>query len=57
MANVWLFLSAFAAFTTMVGLFKPWVVLWWSDFANRLIVLKIYGSLSLIFLAIYYWMR
>lgn len=57
MANVWLFLSAFAAFTTIVGLVKPWVVLWWSDFANRLKVLKIYGSLSLIFLAIYYWMK
>jgi hypothetical protein len=27
---------------TLIGFFKPWWVLWWSDFINREKILKIY---------------
>ncbi|MEQ9300298.1 MAG: hypothetical protein RIF33_17120 [Cyclobacteriaceae bacterium] len=28
---------------TIVGLYRPWVVFWWSDFSNRYKVLRVYG--------------
>lgn len=33
----------------LIGLWKPWVVLWWLDYQNRLRVLMYYGSLMLVF--------
>ena len=29
-----------------VGLYKPWIVLWWMPRQNRKLVLKIYGTLG-----------
>ena len=29
----------------LLGLWRPWVVLWWLDYQNRLRVIKYYGSL------------
>lgn len=34
----------------IVGLMKPWWVLWFLDFKNRLTVLKYYGGISLLLL-------
>ena len=31
----------------LIGLFKPWVVLWWEDTQYRLKVIKIYGIAAL----------
>ena len=30
----------------MVGLYKPWIVLWWMPKQNRKLVLQIYGTLG-----------
>jgi len=40
-------------FLTIIGLYKPWLVFWWSDFANRKKVLIYYGSTAVIAYAVY----
>ena len=39
----WLFLGI-----TLSGLIKPWWVLWFLDFKNRLTVLRYYGIITLL---------
>lgn len=38
----WIFLSV-----TLVGMIRPWWVLWFLDVSNRLAVLKYYGVITL----------
>jgi hypothetical protein len=38
---------SFLAITTL-GMIKPWWVLWYLDFKNRLTVLKYYGIITLL---------
>ncbi|MEJ0054650.1 MAG: hypothetical protein WDN75_02805 [Bacteroidota bacterium] len=38
----------------VIGLAKPWAMLWWEDVQNRSKVLKVYGSLSIVFFLLYY---
>lgn len=47
-------LFACAALIFMViGLFKPWAMLWWEDVQNRRKIIKVYGTASLIGFIIY----
>jgi hypothetical protein len=40
------FLLAWASgFLLVLGLFKPWVVLWWEDTQYRMKVIIVYGTL------------
>lgn len=53
-------LIAFTSFLFLImGLIKPWIMLWWEDVQNRKKVIKLYGSIGLIFLTLYvvlqYW--
>jgi hypothetical protein len=41
----------------LIGLYKPWVMLWWEDVQNRSKVLKVYGSLAIVFAIVYYSMQ
>jgi hypothetical protein len=41
-------LAWLALFTTLVGMYKPWIVLWWVDIKNRKMVLKYYGVAVLV---------
>jgi len=34
-------------------LIKPWMMLWWEDVQNRRKVIKIYGSVAIVFYLIY----
>jgi hypothetical protein len=43
----------FAAILLLLGLFKPWALLWWEDVQNRGKVIKLYGSISLVFFTLY----
>jgi hypothetical protein len=36
-----------------VGLYKPWIMLWWEDTQNRKKVLYVYGTVGLVALAVY----
>lgn len=38
----------------LLGLIKPWIMLWWEDVQNRRKVIKLYGTTGLSFLIIYW---
>ena len=37
----------------LIGMFKPWMMLWWEDVQNRKKVIKLYGSVALTCFIIY----
>ncbi|QOI96769.1 MAG: hypothetical protein HRU69_04355 [Flammeovirgaceae bacterium] len=39
-----------------IGLFKPWLMLWWEDVQNRRKIIKVYGLAALICYALYWIM-
>jgi hypothetical protein len=48
-------LISLTSFMFMVlGLIKPWIMLWWEDVQNRRKVIKLYGSSGLFFLLVYW---
>ena len=44
-----LFLTITCVLFMVIGLFRPWAMLWWEDVQNRSKVLKSYGSLAILF--------
>jgi hypothetical protein len=38
----------------LIGLFRPWMMLWWEDVQNRGKVIKLYGSIAAICYGIYW---
>lgn len=48
-----LFLTATCVLFLIIGLFKPWAMLWWEDTQNRSKVIKSYGSLAVFFAIMY----
>jgi hypothetical protein len=41
----------------IIGLFRPWAMLWWEDEQNRMKVIKAYGSLTILFSLVYIGMK
>ena len=41
----------------VIGLFRPWVVLWWEDLQNRKKVIRVYGTLAVVSLIVHYVVR
>jgi hypothetical protein len=37
----------------LLGLYKPWIMLWWEDVQNRRKVIKLYGCISIITWVVY----
>jgi len=37
----------------VLGLFKPWLLLWWEDVQNRRKVIKVYGSIAVLSYVLY----
>ena len=48
-----LYLTLLALMGLLIGLLKPWIMLWWEDSQNRKKVLKLYGTIALISYALY----
>ena len=48
-----LYLSLIALLCLIIGLFKPWVMLWWEDTQNRKKVIRVYGTATIIAFVIY----
>ena len=48
-----LFVSYASLLFLVLGLIKPWMMLWWEDVQNRRKVIKIYGTVAVIFYLIY----
>jgi hypothetical protein len=40
------FTAGTSALLMLLGLYKPWTVLWWEDVQNRRKVLLLYGSIT-----------
>lgn len=51
-----LLLSLTSLLFMVIGLVKPWIMLWWEDVQNRKKVLQLYGISGIVFLAAYYVM-
>jgi hypothetical protein len=51
----------YVGFTSMlfllIGLYKPWVMLWWEDIQNRRKVIKVYGLAAALSFAVYFGMN
>jgi hypothetical protein len=41
-----LYISITALVFLLIGLYKPWVMLWWEDVQNRRKVIRLYGSIA-----------
>jgi hypothetical protein len=37
----------------VIGLFKPWWLLWWEDVQNRKMIFQVYGTLTIVFFVAY----
>ncbi len=48
-----LLLSLTSFLFMVLGLIKPWMMLWWEDVQNRKKVIKLYGTSGLFFLIVY----
>ena len=49
-----LYLSLIALLCLIVGLFRPWVMLWWEDTQHRKKVIRIYGTATIIGFVLYW---
>jgi hypothetical protein len=54
--QLFLYVSFTSLFFLLIGLYKPWVMLWWEDVQNRRKVLKVYGLTGLISFVLYWGM-
>ena len=52
-----LFLTITCVLFMVIGLIKPWAMLWWEDVQNRSKVIKVYGTLAIVFGLVYYGMK
>ncbi|MCU0419496.1 MAG: hypothetical protein MUC38_07540 [Cyclobacteriaceae bacterium] len=50
---IFLLLAWASSFLLLLGLFKPWVVLWWEDTQHRMKVLNVYGVLCAVSWVVY----
>lgn len=51
--NLSYYLMWFLLILTLFGLYKPWLALWWSDYATRKKVCKTYGLSFLVCMLLY----
>ena len=54
--QLFLYVSFMALLFLLIGLYKPWVMLWWEDVQNRRKVIKVYGLVALVSHAAYWGM-
>jgi len=52
--QMFLLLSITAMLLLLLGLIKPWLLLWWEDVQNRRKVIKVYGTVAFIFYLVYW---
>jgi len=48
-----LLLSCACLISLIIGLFKPWLLLWWEDVQNRKKIILVYGTLAAVFYVAY----
>lgn len=50
---LFLFLTIASLLFLVIGLFKPWMMLWWEDLQNRRKIIKVYGCIAILFYIVY----
>jgi hypothetical protein len=55
--QLFLYLGFTAVTFLAIGLYKPWIMLWWEDIQNRRKVIKVYGLVALMSFALYIGMK
>lgn len=55
--QLFLYVSVTALLFLMIGLFKPWMMLWWEDVQNRRKVIKVYGLAAIISYGLHWGME
>ena len=53
---LFLYMGIASTLFLVVGLFRPWAMLWWEDTQNRKKIFKLYGTLGLLFYLVYFLM-
>jgi hypothetical protein len=48
-----LYVGITATVFMVIGLFKPWIMLWWEDVQNRRKVIRLYGSIAAVTYLLY----
>lgn len=56
-SQMFLLLSLTSVLCLLFGLVKPWLLLWWEDTQNRRKVIKVYGTVAIIFYVIYWGLQ
>lgn len=51
---LFLLIAGTAMFFLLIGLFKPWIMLWWEDIQTRKKVIKVYGTIAAVTYATYW---
>ena len=54
--QLFLYISVTAVIFLVIGLFKPWIMLWWEDVQNRRKVIKLYGNIVVLSYLVYWLM-
>ena len=49
-----LYISVTALIFLLIGLYRPWVMLWWEDVQNRRKVIRLYGGISVVAYMMYF---
>jgi hypothetical protein len=52
-----MFLGTACGLFLVIGLYKPWAMLWWEDIQNRKKVIQVYGTLTAVFFISYYVLK
>jgi hypothetical protein len=52
--KVILFISITSLIILVIGLFRPWIALWWEDVQNRRKVIRLYGGISILMYGLYW---
>ena len=52
-----LYLGLVSFLFLLLGLYKPWAMLWWEDTQNRKKVIQVYGTLTLFFFLSHYILK
>jgi hypothetical protein len=51
------YLTLLSLLFIVIGMWRPWVLLWWEDVSNRRKVIQVYGSIAILFYAIYWALK
>ena len=55
--QLFLYVSFTCLLFLVIGLFRPWAMLWWEDVQNRRKVIRLYGLVALAFYLMYLGMN